>query len=261
MEDKEYFKAVVETAKLISIWLNKKEMDIKKIISSVEVSLETKHGPFTSKLSNHIGINETLGLKNQDIYWNGVQDTLNLLKNFLNWKSLTASPRTYENFILEIINKSKQKIVPDESPLISALGISFDTEFANDLEIEAEKSERTFESILTKNIEEIKPGLDVIQATTPKKLVTEVPILEKSDKMTEPKSDDERFNSKEFINDDEFLDQFISDSINLNSEEKHEEIIVGEKDYLRSALDELNKSDEKEEDEKEVEIKFKDGWF
>ena len=127
--DVQYFKAVIDTANLISVWLKSNPQDVKKILSSLEISLEAKYGPFTSKLSNQIGINETLGLKSPDSYWKGVQDTLSLIKNFLNWKHLTNSVRSIDNFLVEIVNKSNIRLEPEESPLITALGILFDQEY------------------------------------------------------------------------------------------------------------------------------------
>lgn len=254
--DIQYFNAVIDTANLISIWLKNNKEDLKKILSTLEINLESKYGPFTSKLSNQIGMNETLGLKVPDSYWKGVQDTLSLIKNFLNWKESSQSPRPIENFLLEIVNKSNFRIQPDESPLISTLGLSFDHEFTDssiqENKIDSVKNE--FSNVnFQEEMENLRPENKISQPKVEEKIEAEIsePIPE----------EDKAFDPKEFIDDETFLDQFIADSISPETNgEKGENLITNERNYIRSALEELTSSQgevEEEEEEKEIEIKFK----
>ena len=282
--DIQYFNAVIDTANLISVWLKNKSEDIRKILSNLEINLEAKYGPFTSKLSNQIGVNDTLGLKNPDSYWKGVKDTLSLIKNFLSWKQASNSNRTIDNFLTEIVNKSSVRIEPDESPLITALGILFDQEFpASSQSLNASnfqgknssdkqepsaitqfpKKEVVFESI--KDFEEVEVNQEsLIQPTIPEVTSSEpsMPMATPPVQEFQSVDDDHAFNPNEFIDDDEFLDQFIADSI--SPEETHiqqEDLISSERDYLRAALEELSIAPDKADDEKEIEIQFKGPSF
>ena len=250
--DIQYFKAVIDTANLISVWLKSNDNDIKKILSSLEINLEAKYGPFTSKLSNQIGINETLGLKNPDSYWKGVQDTLSLIKNFLNWKQISQSPRTVDNFLLEIVNKSNIRLEPDESPLITALGILFEQEFAdNGKNLDAQPKNEP-EPLITY---EEKPS-DSINTEIPEPL-TNSDIDFKSEQKNEEEDPDKAFNPNEFIDDEKFLDQFIADSINpTQSAPEEDQTQVSEQDYLRSALEELSISSGEDSEEKVIDFQF-----
>ena len=242
MDDIPYYTAVIDTGKLFTFWL-KKGLELKTILISVENQLESTYGPFTSKLSNHLGINDTLGLKSPDMYWNGVSDTLNLVKNFLIWKKQTNSPRSVNNFIEEVITKSQLRLTPKESPLFNELGISFETEFSLDIEEENvlktsdEKNQikiESFQDLLMSNFENEKPQPEEKKVTSSHK--------------------------KEILDNNEFLDQFIRDS--TTPREIKEKVDIPEKHFLRSALDELNNteimdSDDEEENSK-IDIKIKD---
>ena len=264
--DVQYFKAVIDTANLISVWLKSNPQDIMKILSSLEISLEAKYGPFTSKLSNQIGINETLGLKSPDSYWKGVQDTLSLIKNFLNWKQLTNSARSIDNFLVEIVNKSNIRLAPEESPLITALGILFDQEYTEN----SKKVDVSLASSQEQFIPEEKP---VVQPINIEKEIDQLSSLH-TELDSEPKSEpepelqvnqperssdyDKAFDPDEFIDDEKFLDQFIADSITPETTQINEDLINSERDYLRSALEELSISQEEPEPEKEVNIQFQE---
>lgn len=263
--DIQYFQAVIDTANLISTWLKNKNEDIRKILSALQINLEAKYGPFTSKLSNQIGMNETLGLKSPDSYWRGVSDTLSLIKNFLNWKESINSPRSLENFLLEIVNKSNIRIEPDESPLVSALGILFESEFSEPI---PKVPESQSEQISFISPPEPSPApittVDYQKETFNNPSLSVSPLESTNSYQTEPLEEkitnvDDEFDPNEFIDDDKFLDQFIADSI--SPEEKvsnQEEIDKAGREYLRSALAELTESVNSMESEKEVEIQFKD---
>ena len=251
--DIQYFHAVIDTANLISTWRKKySQEDIKKLLINLEMNLESKYGPFTSKLSSQIGMDETLGLKSPDSYWKGVQDTLSLLKNFITWKQQTGSPRTVVNFLMEIVNKSNLRIEPEESPLITALGILFDHEFTDSSASLNQESKFSF-------LDEpaVEPSPSKIAET----------VTAKSNPIPEPKQsaidNDKAFNPKEFIDDEKFLDQFIADSISPPEEKRTQDSVdfgESERDYLRSALEELSitSSEEKDqENEKEIPFQFK----
>ena len=254
--DIQYFKAVIDTAQLISIWLKNNNQDIKKILSNLEITLEEKYGPFTSKLSNQIGVNDTLGLKTPDSYWKGVQDTLALIRNFYNFKIMSNSPRSIENFLLEIVNKSNVRLEPDESPLISALGISFDQEFSDSIPSVAQEthkvlpqSEIPYEKQQINEPEISLPSEPSSVATFVQESIDEVPV--------EASSSQDEFNPEEFIDDEKFLEQFIADSTNpKESNISSEEITDLGRDYLRSALEELTSSDSEENNEQNVDIQF-----
>ena len=254
--DIQYFRAVIDTAQLISTWLKNNQDNITKILSSLEINLEAKYGPFTSKLSNQIGINDTLGLKSPDSYWKGVQDTLSLIKNFVNWKELTQSPRSIDNFLLEIVNKSNIRLEPEESPLITALGILFEKEFTfnpkptnnpsfNEAPIVNAKEEPQIQqpTFVPESIQEVK-----------KEEIEPEPTIQFS-----AEDPDKAFNSNEFIDDDEFLDQFIRDSTTPQTTPPvPEDLVSSERDYLRSALDELTFSQDESTPEEEINIQFKE---
>ena len=252
--DAQYFSAVIDTCNLISSWLKNKTEDINKILSTLEINLESKYGPFTSKLSNQIGLNETLGLKTPDSYWKGVQDTIALFKNFSSWKKASQSPRTVENLLLETINKSTVKIAPDESPLISTLGISFETDFKDNPFVESapSKPEPTFGSIQT-NEEDLLTSFA-------SSLLKEKPVIDNIPEISSTEDDpDKAFNPKEFIDDEKFLDQFIADSLTPETlSESNEQPLTSDKDYLRSALEELAIPNDDNENEKEVQIQFQE---
>ncbi len=252
--DIQYFKAVIDTANLISIWLKKGSGDIKKILSSLEINLESKYGPFTTELSNQIGVNETLGLKSPDSYWKGVQDTLSLLKNFINWKQISGSNRTVDNFLLEIINKSNIRIEPLESPLITALGILFDHEFSENTNNRVETPLNTQEQFsIPKN------PITVSNQPTIKSEVSNNSYNPPNDQMSKEPEYDKSFDPNEFIDDEKFLDQFIADSIRPPDINDHatDNIKSSERDYLRSALEELSINQEDSEEDKEITIQFK----
>lgn len=285
--DIQYFNAVIDTSNLIKIWLKNKNEDINKILSNLEINLEAKYGPFTSKLSNQIGVNETLGLKNPDSYWKGVKDTLVLLKNFLAWKNVAHSSRSIDNFLMEIVNKSNVRIEPDESPLITALGILFEQDFpdhspsAYDSNLyESPKTEVqepvvNFAPQVEPVISEVKPEQQPLESEVHQEPAREPEIPDISSYEPSPSIDlpsvqesnfpeeDKAFDPNEFIDDEKFLDQFIADSINPeeSTQKSDEDIVSSERDYLRAALEELSITPDENEEEKEIEIQFKGPSF
>ena len=252
--DIQYFTAVIDTCNLISSWLQNKPDDIINILSTLEINLESKYGPFTSKLSKEIGLNETLGLKTPDSYWKGVQDTIALFKNFINWKKVSQSPRTIENLLLETLNKSNVKITPDESPLISALGISFETDFRDNTFSgpATSKPKTTFDSIQAND----KDLLTSFAST----LIKEKSVIDNIPEISSTEDDpDKAFNPKEFIDDEKFLDQFIADSLTPETvAESSEQPLNSDRDYLRSALEELAIPNDENENEKDIQIQFQE---
>lgn len=299
--DFNYYQAVVDTGNLISLWIKKNDLETSNILVIIENHLEEKHGPFTSILSDQLDIKDNLGLKIPNSYWFGVKETINLIKNFLIWKENKNSTRSITNFLDEMIHKSQLKLIPeDDSLLISALGLTFDSEFESKVElnysdstetnlvssesnnsVESQISEAPSENIIEEDslsISEINKEEATIPTITFKE---EEKILISQTKSEEIPSQSD-ISLKEEISSSSFeskIEKSLSPKIekekslfSLSESISHESPIIEtdiqeepeQRDYLRSALDELNKFSTEKEKEKEldnIEIKIKDSMF
>lgn len=259
-----YFQAVVDTGKLISIWLvKKKELSIESLLVLIENTLENKYGPFSTPLSSQISdFDESLGLKQPTIYWKGVKDTIKLIKHFITWKKTKNSERPLDNFLEEMIHKAQLRLIPEEDLLLLKLGLSFSNEFKSELILD-----NRFENqgSLLPVEEELEPQTASItnQPTIPLSIHETQPNEYKSENNTFS----DNFDSLEATTpSDSEPEEFIEDSISepiLNNFKIEDH--GTKRDYLRSALDELNKfsdgSTEVEEDIEDSMIKIKDSMF
>ena len=174
-----------------------------------------------------------------------------------------------ENFLLEIVNKSNVRLEPDESPLVTALGISFDQEFsdANIAHLKQYLHPKIPENQAHRSLEEsLEESLDVISSienSSIKEMDDSNSDIETTEEISQPvdfdqqlDEEDKAFNPKEFIDDEKFLEQFIADSTNpTDTSMLNSQIEEDGRDYLRSALEELTQSDEEESTE-DVAIQF-----
>lgn len=130
MDDPQYYKAVVDVCRLIAHWTTLDDAaDPHEALITLEQKMAEKLGPVSSFLSTQIGLNEKLGLREPDPYWQGVEDTVSLVRNFVEWRRHSETGRALSNFLSEIISKAQAKVEPPKSPLLGKLGLDFSQEY------------------------------------------------------------------------------------------------------------------------------------
>ncbi|MHA2364498.1 MAG: hypothetical protein ACXAC7_11110 [Candidatus Hodarchaeales archaeon] len=130
-----YYTSVIDTCRLIQMWSRNNPEEIQDVLRAVEKQAESQLGPNTSRLIQSLGVNKSLGIEEQSVetsdYWSGVNDSLTLIRNFLNWKNQSQSTRPLNNFLEEIVLKSQGKLKPATSPLLNKLEIDFSSDFTD----------------------------------------------------------------------------------------------------------------------------------
>ncbi|OLS19884.1 MAG: hypothetical protein HeimC3_43230 [Candidatus Heimdallarchaeota archaeon LC_3] len=139
MAESEYFQAVIDTCKLLSLkTVNFSDSDnnndsltnsIYFQLDKIEIELD-KNVPRISPLYSALNIDKE-SIQSQSNYWEGVRDTTNLIRNYLSYNKKNFTREDYELFLQEILVKSSQKLEPRTSPLIDKLGLKIDIQHEN----------------------------------------------------------------------------------------------------------------------------------
>ena len=139
MAESEYFQAVIDACKLLSLkTINFPDSDnddnsltnsIYFQLEKIEIELE-KYVPRISPLYSALNI-EKHSLKSQSDYWEGVRDTTNLIRNYITHNKENFTREDYELFLQKILVKSSQKLEPKTSPLIEKLGLEINNQQGN----------------------------------------------------------------------------------------------------------------------------------
>ncbi len=160
MAESDYFQAVIDACKLLSLkTIDFSESDIEKdnsLASSIYFQLEKieleleKHVPRISPLYSALNIDKE-SMENQSTYWEGVQDTTNLIRNYLAYNKESFTKEDYELFLQKILVKSSQKLETKTSPLVDKLGLEFE-EHHEDNQIGNQEQELIVPDVFTEEV-------------------------------------------------------------------------------------------------------------